>query len=90
MKEEHIDKFDLERIINAVEDELTVEEVERGEYDVTSHKDDGDDTYRVNLKKLMCSCPDYKYNCEAKTVDGEDTKMCKHLYRAMFEVHGIL
>jgi len=88
MKEGYIDEFDIKRIVKAVEETFKIEQIEKGKY-VISNEDSTDD-HVTDLVSLHCTCKDYKYNCKSKESKTEDEKYCKHIYRAMFEVHGML
>ena len=90
MEEGYIDKFDIERITRAVEQEFVVEQIEKGKYAVKKVGDEDGDPHIVHLKTLYCTCQDYEYNCEPKQYELGDNKMCKHLYHCMFRVHSMV
>lgn len=90
MKEEHIDKFDLDRIISAVEDKYEVNEVDKSRYKVWNKEKEDPEKHSVNLRTLECTCPDYKYNCQKKERELGDTKVCKHIIHAIFKVHSLI
>jgi hypothetical protein len=83
MKEGTVTKFDLERIITAIEHRMKIEPEEKPKVVVTDLDSDSSDGHVVNLDKLTCTCPDYEYNCRKDNY-------CKHIYRTVFEKHRML
>lgn len=90
MEEGYIDKFDIERIVSAIEQEFDVEEIEKGEYAIERIDNGSSETHVVNLKTLHCSCKDYEFNCSPKEKELGDKKVCKHIYHCIFRVHSLL
>jgi len=78
MKEGNITKFDLERIITAVEHSMEINVLEYPELVVEDLESETGEGHVVNLERMDCTCEDYEYNC------GEE-QYCKHLFRAVFE-----
>lgn len=90
MESGYIDDFDLKRIISAVEEDLSVSPIEKPEVVVENRTDDEVRGHVVNLKRMDCTCEDYEYNCKPEEEDIGDNKFCKHIYRVVFEKHGML
>lgn len=88
MKDGYVDEFDIKRIIKSVEESFDIHQIEKGKYAMSSK--DSSDSHITDLVSLHCTCKDYKYNCKGEeSIDG-DEKYCKHIYRAIFEVHSVL
>lgn len=83
MKEGHIDKFDLERIIRAVEHDMEINPLEKPRVVVKDLDSENGDGHVVNLDRMDCTCDDYEYNCDSD-------QYCKHVFRAVFEKHRML
>lgn len=83
MQDGNITKFDLERMINAVEDDMIVVPLDEPMVKVKNISNDPPTEYTVDLDALNCDCPDYQYNCD----DGE---YCKHIYFAAFKSIGLI
>lgn len=83
MKQGKITKFDIERIIRAVEHELKVKPLEKPRVVVKDLDTEGDEGHVVDLDKLECTCDDYEYNC------GEH-QSCKHIHYAVLVRAGLI
>lgn len=90
MEHQYIDDFDLKRIVKAVEEDLHVQPLERPEVVVENHSKEEITGHVVNLSRMDCTCDDYEYNCQGEKKDVGDNKFCKHIYRVVFEKHGML
>jgi hypothetical protein len=90
MKDGHIDDFDLERIVKAVQEDMEVIPIERPEVIVKNEDSDSDDSHVVNLDDLHCTCSDYTYNCESEAKKTDQPRYCKHLYCVVFKRAGML
>lgn len=78
MKQGHITKFDLDRIITAVEHEMEINVLEQPELVVKDLDSETGEGHVVNLEHMDCTCEDYEYNCDPD-------EYCKHIFRAVFE-----
>lgn len=83
MRQGHISKHDLERIIDGVEHEMIITPLEKPRVRVNDLDSDSDDAHVVNLDELSCTCPDYEYNCTER-------EYCKHIYAVVFKKHGMI
>lgn len=90
MKDGHIDDFDLERIIKAVEEDMQLKPIEKPEVVIRNPHTDSDDSHVVNLNELHCTCKDYSFNCKSERRKTDQPRYCKHIYYAMFKKIGML
>lgn len=83
MEEGTITSHELERIITAVEHEMKLNPIEKPQVVVKDLDSDSDEGHVVNLSKLTCTCDDFEYNCDSN-------QYCKHVFRVVFEKHGLV
>lgn len=78
-----ITKFDLDRIIDAVEHEFNIVPKDKPKVEVTDLDSDSGIGHIVDVESLECDCSDFKYRCNRG-------QYCKHIYHTVFRKNGML